>query len=433
MSDELRYQSGFASHFETQALPGALPIGQNSPQQPPMGLYAEQLSGSAFTAPRAHNRKCWLYRLRPSVLHRAFEPWTHDHWLSQSESMIATPNQLRWDPLPPPTSPTTFIQGLITWSGNGNPQQHSGATILQYVCNQSMDNQFFYNADGEMLIVPQLGSLQIETEMGRLEVEPSEIIIIPRGVKFQVNLQNESARGYVLENHGAPFVLPELGPIGANGLANPRDFLYPSAHFYDVEQKEFQLDCKYGGTFWRTMLSHHPLDVVAWHGNLAPCKYDLKRFNTIGSISFDHPDPSIFTVLTSPTNTPGVANVDFVIFPDRWMVAEHTFRPPYYHRNIMSEFMGLIEGIYDAKPGGFMPGGASLHNCMAAHGPDAASFEAATTEQLTPFKQQDTLAFMFESFVPWKVSQQAMNSPCRQNDYHTCWQGLKKLFPQKAS
>ncbi len=420
--DTLIYQTGFGNEFATEVLPGALPVGQNSPQQAPFGLYSEQLSGTAFTAPRFANRRSWLYRIRPSVQHKPFKQ-TSNRFLRSApfNETPPTPNQLRWNPLPLPTEPTDFVDGLTTIAGN------DGIGIHIYAANRSMQDRFFYNADGELLIVPELGGLRVHTELGILEVAPKDICVIPRGVKFRVNLLESQARGYVCENYGALFKLPDLGPIGANGLANARDFQTPVAAYEDREG-EFKLIAKFCGNLWEAEIGHSPLDVVAWHGNYAPYKYDLARFNTINTVSFDHPDPSIFTVLTSPTDTPGTANCDFVIFPARWVVAEHTFRPPYFHRNLMNEYMGLICGVYDAKETGFLPGGGSLHNCMSGHGPDADTFEKASNANLTPQRYENTLAFMFESRSVICPTKFAMETPALQSDYFECWQGLKKHF-----
>src|ERR1700744_1427108 len=234
--------------------------------------------------------------------------------------------------------------------------------------------------------------------------------VLPRGLKYRVELLDHSVRGYICENYGQPFRLPELGPIGSNGLANARDFLTPVAAFEDVA-KPTRLVEKFQNGLWATTLDHSPLDVVAWHGNFAPYKYDLARFNVINTVSFDHPDPSIFTVLTSPSDTPGVANCDFVIFPPRWMVAEQTFRPPWFHRNVMSELMGLVHGVYDAKAEGFVPGGPSLHHCISAHGPDVASWKGASEAELKPHKIDNTLAFMFESRWVFRPTAWAMTAP----------------------
>ena len=430
-SQPLLYHSGFGNEFASEAVPGALPVGQNSPQQAPHGLYAEQLSGTPFTAPRALNRRTWAYRLRPSVTHKPYTPLPQKMLRSTPFDEVPTPpNQLRWDPIAIPKESTDFVDGLITIAGNGDSSMHSGVAIHVYVANKSMVNRAFYNADGELLIVPQLGALLIHTEFGRIDLKPGEICVIQRGIKFRVELLEKEARGYICENYGGLFRLPDLGPIGANGLANPRDFQTPHAAYEDRDG-DFRVAAKFLGRLWEAQYDHSPLDVVAWHGNYAPYKYDLARFNCINSVSFDHPDPSIYTVLTSPSEIPGTANCDFVIFPPRWMVAEHTFRPPWFHRNFMNEFMGLIFGEYDAKAEGFVPGGASLHNCMSGHGPDAETYQKASTAELKPQKLTDTLAFMFETRFICKPTKYAMETAELQHDYFECWQGLKKNFKTK--
>jgi homogentisate 1,2-dioxygenase len=422
----LSYMSGFGGSFETEAVAGALPVGQNSPQKTPFGLFAEQLSGSAFTAPRHENRRSWLYRLRPTASHSPFRRYEGGKLICSGpfDEVPPSPNRLRWNPLPIPTEPTDFVDGLVTYAGNGDVSVQAGVGIHLYGANRSMQGRVFCDADGELLIVPQQGALRLATELGRLEVAPGEIAVLPRGVRFRVELDGP-ARGYVCENYGAPFRLPELGPVGANGLANARDFLHPVAWFEDRDEPT-EVVQKFQGGLWAMTLDHSPLDVAAWHGNLAPCKYDLSRFNAINTVSYDHPDPSIFTVLTSPSEVQGVANCDFVIFPPRWMVAEHTFRPPWFHRNIMSEFMGLVHGAYDAKAGGFAPGGASLHNCMAGHGPDRASYEKAIATELAPHKIEDTMAFMFESRWVIRPTRFAIETPLVQLDYDDCWEGFAK-------
>jgi homogentisate 1,2-dioxygenase len=416
--------SGFANHFATEAVPGALPQGRNSPQRPAHGLYAEQFSATPFTVPRAEARRSWLYRIRPSAMHPPYRRMAHP---SLAGALAPPdPNRLRWNPLPLPEAPTDFVAGLSTMFATGEGAYDHGVSVHLYAANRSME-RVFWNADGELLIVPEQGAIRLETELGRLPVAPGEIAVIPRGIRFRVILAGEAARGYVAENHGAALRLPDLGPIGANGLANPRDFLSPAAWFEDRDGPT-EVVQKYLGTLWTTTLDHSPLDVVAWHGNLAPYKYDLAHFNTIGTVSFDHPDPSIFTVLTSPTDTPGRANLDFVIFPPRWMVAEDTFRPPWFHRNVMNECMGLIRGVYDGKAEGFLPGGFSLHPMMSAHGPDAPTTERAESAPLAPHRIDGTLAFMFETAATLRPTQFAMASPQRQAHYDAVWNGLEKRF-----
>ena len=427
---ELKYQSGFGNKFASEALPNALPQGQNSPQKVAYGLYAEGISGTAFTAPRAENRSTWSYRIRPSAAHPPFKQIANGLWRTAPfDEATPPPNQLRWDPLPLPDAPTDFIDGLMTMGGNGDAAAHAGVAIHIYGANTSMADRFLQNSDGEMLLVPQQGRLVLATELGVLDVAPGEIAVVPRGIKFRVDLPDGPSRGYVCENYGQMLRLPELGPIGANGLANPRDFMAPVAAFED-RTGTFELVFKFQGNLWSTELDRSPLDVVAWHGDYAPYKYDLANFMVINTVSFDHADPSIFTVLTSPSGQPGTANVDFVIFPPRWMVAEHTFRPPWFHRNYMSEFMGLITGAYDAKAEGFLPGGASLHNCMAGHGPDAETFAAASEAELVAQKITDTMAFMFETKFAVRPTKYALESPQLQADYYKCWEGLAAHFRQ---
>jgi homogentisate 1,2-dioxygenase len=420
----LRYQSGFGNTFSTEAVKGALPLGQNSPQKPPKGLVAEVLSGTAFTAPRAENLSTWLYRRRPSAMHAPYRRMAQGLLRSGPfDEAEASPNRLRWNPLPIPAKATDFIDGLVTIAGSGDAAMQAGLAVHVYRANRSMQDRYFTNADGELMFVPQQGALLLCTELGRLEATPGEIAVVPRGVKFRVELGGPS-RGYLCENYGAPFRLPELGPIGSQGLAQRRDFLTPVAAFEEKRGK-CEVVAKFLGGLWTTELRHSPLDVFAWHGNCAPYKYDLARFMAINTVSFDHPDPSIFTVLTSPSGTPGTANCDFVIFPPRWMVAEHTFRPPWFHRNLMSELMGLVHGVYDAKAEGFLPGGISIHNCMSAHGPDAATHAKASSAGLKPHRIEDTLAFMWESRYVFRPTKAALGAKELQKDYDQVWDGFK--------
>jgi homogentisate 1,2-dioxygenase len=420
---KLTYQSGFGNTFSTEAVKGALPVGQNSPQKTPKGLYPEVLSGSAFTAPRAENLSSWLYRLRPTAMHPPFRRIAQGLLRSGPfDEVEASPNRLRWFPLPIPSRPTDFLDGLVTIAGSGDAASQSGIAVHVYRANRSMKDRYFYSADGELMFVPQQGALLLATELGRLEAKPGEVAVVPRGVKFRVEVGGAS-RGYVCENYSAPFRLPELGPIGSQGLAQRRDFLAPVAAYEDRAGK-CQVVAKFLGGLWATELRRSPLDVVAWHGNYAPYKYDLARFMVINTVSFDHPDPSIFTVLTSPSGQAGVANCDFVIFPPRWMVAEHTFRPPWFHGNVMSELMGLVRGVYDAKAEGFLPGGISIHNCMSGHGPDRPTYDKASSAPLAPHKIEDTLAFMWESRYVFRPTKAAMAAKELQKGYDKVWDGF---------
>jgi homogentisate 1,2-dioxygenase len=422
----MKYLTGFGNQHSSEAVPGALPIGRNSPQRAPHGLYAELLSGSAFTAPRVDNHRTWLYRRRPSVVVGGYEPLAHARWRSgaaQGES--APPDPLRWGPTPL-QGDGDFVDGLCSYAVNGEVGIQ-GMGALAFVATRSMGRRALVNADAEMLLVPQQGRLLVTTELGRMEVAPGSIALLPRGMAFKVDPLDVPARGYVCENFGAAMRLPELGPIGSNGLANPRDFEAPVA-WHEHEEGEYEIVKRYGGQLWRATQGHSPFNVVAWHGNLAPYRWDTARFMTINTVSFDHPDPSIFTVLTSPSDTPGWANVDFVIFPPRWMVAEDTFRPPWYHRNVMSEFMGLVLGQYDAKPEGFKPGGASLHNSYVPHGPDTEAFDKASNADLKPHKLDATLAFMFETRWPLRPTAWALREAPLEKTYADCWRDLKDQF-----
>ncbi|WP_082463336.1 homogentisate 1,2-dioxygenase [Sphingomonas sp. Leaf34] len=423
-NDSAGYLPGFGNHVSTEAVPGALPIGRNSPQRPAFGLYTEQLSGTAFTAPRHENRRSWLYRMRPTAEHPPFERYSGaKRFAPGTTDAPLAPNRLRWDPIEAPAPGTDLIDGMTTMLANRDPADLEGVALHVYAANADMSDRVFMDADGELLFVPQKGRLRLLTELGRIDIAPGQIALVPRGVRFRAELPDGEARGYVAENHGALFRLPDLGPIGANGLANPRDFETPVAWFEDRDEP-VEVVQKFMGSLWTTTLDHSPLDVVAWHGNLAPWRYDLSRFNTINTVSFDHPDPSIFTLLTSPSDVPGRANADFVIFPPRWMVAEGTFRPPWFHRNIMSEAMGLITGAYDGKAEGFAPGGISLHNLMSGHGPDLASWQGASAADLKPHKIDGTMAFMLESCWPYAPTAYALDHA--QLDYDAVWSDFPK-------
>jgi len=424
------FMPGFGNDFETEALPGALPQGQNSPQKCAYGLYAEQLSGTPFTAPRGQNERTWCYRIRPSVRHTSrFAKIDLPYWKTAPHVVedVISLGQYRWDPVPHSAEPLTFLTGMRTMTTAGDVNTQVGMAAHVYLVTRSMEDAYFYSADSELMVVPQEGRLRFCTELGVIDLEPKEIAILPRGMVFRVDLVEGPARGFVCENYGAKFDLPNRGPIGANCLANPRDFKTPVAAFEDRETPS-RMVVKWCGGFHACEIGHSPLDVVAWHGNYAPCKYDLRTFSPVGAILFDHPDPSIFTVLTAPSGVEGTANIDFVLFRERWMVAEHTFRPPWYHKNIMSELMGNIYGIYDAKPQGFVPGGMSLHNMMLPHGPDRDAFEGASNAELKPDKLDNTMSFMFETRFPQHLTEFAAREAPLQDDYVDCWTGLAKKF-----
>jgi homogentisate 1,2-dioxygenase len=427
-ASKLAYLTGFGNEFATEALPGALPVGRNSPQRCPYGLYAEQLSGTAFTMPRWFNRRTWTYRIRPGAMHQPFRRVDNGRVMAAFGHEAVPPNQLRWDPLTIPAEPTEWIDGWVTMAGNGSAAAMAGCAVHLYAANKSMDGRYFANADGELLVLPQQGRVRFRTELGVLEVAPTELAVIPRGVRVAVDLPDGPSRGYICENFGSLFRIPDLGAIGSNGLANPRDFETPVAAYEDREGR-FELVTKFMGERWSAEIGHSPLDVVAWHGNYVPYRYDLKRFNVIGSISYDHPDPSIFLVLQSQSAVPGIDSIDFVVFAPRVLAMQDTFRPPWFHRNVASEFMGLLQGAYDAKAEGFLPGGASLHNCWTGHGPDATTFEEQSAiDTAKPTYLRDTMAFMFETCLPYFPTRFALESAQLQHEYYRCWQGLKKHF-----
>ncbi|MCC6519745.1 MAG: homogentisate 1,2-dioxygenase, partial [Tabrizicola sp.] len=422
------YMPGFGNDFETEALAGALPQGQNSPQKCAYGLYAEQLSGSAFTKP--HPERTWCYRIRPSVKHTTrFAKIEVPHWKSAPHVLpeVISLGQYRWDPVPHSNEALTWITGMRTATTAGDVNTQTGMAAHVYTVTASMVDEYFYSADGELLVVPQEGRLRFATELGVIDLEPKEIAILPRGLVYRVEVLEGPARGFVCENYGVPFTLPNRGPIGANCLANPRDFKVPVAAFEDRDAPS-RVVLKWCGQFHETRIGHSPLDVVAWHGNYAPYKYDLRTYSPVGAILFDHPDPSIFTVLTAPSGLEGTANIDFVLFRERWLVAENSFRPPWYHKNVMSELMGNIYGIYDAKPKGFVPGGMSLHNCMLPHGPDRNAFEGASNAALKPEKLEETMSFMFETRFPQHLTEWAAKNAPLQDDYIDCWASLDKKF-----
>ena len=485
----LEYISGFNNHCATESVPDTLPVGQNSPQNVAHGLFAEQLSGTAFTCPRATNRRSWLYRLSPSVRQGNYTPSASSapddgDAAFTSTFPVADPNPRRWSPLPlvPDGALVDWIDGMQTMCGAGEPSVKEGVAIHMYTCNTPMRDRAFCNADGELLLVPQLGALRVTTECGLLHVAVGEIVVLPRNLRFSVSPEEAggacaACRGYVLEIYASRgFVLPELGPIGANGLAEPRDFLSPTAWYEDRAcPNGFTITTKYCGKLFDASRDYSVYDVVAWHGNYTPYKYDLSRFHAVNTVTTDHNDPSIFTVLTCPSHEPGVAVADFVIFPPRWLCAEHTLcarppagrststpghstrlraadhgvrlcvrpcvrpcvrlwparsRPPYFHRNVMSEFMGLVGGSYDAKAGGkdgFAPGGASLHVASTPHGPDGASYAAAlAADTSVPKKFDGGLAFMFETSAMLRLTATAIQSEAVQESYRECWEGLPR-------
>lgn len=425
------YMPGFGNDFETEALPGALPQGMNSPQRCEYGLYGEQLSGTAFTDVRPE--RTWCYRIRPSVKHsHRYEKIDLPYWVSAPHVVpdVISLGQYRWNPVPHSDQDLTWLTGMRTMTTAGDVNTQIGMATHIYLATELMVDSYFFSADSEMLVIPQEGHIRFCTELGIIDLEPKEIAIIPRGLLYRVEVLDGPARGFVCENYGQKFELPRRGPIGANCMANPRDFKTSVAAFEDREVHSI-VTAKWCGQFHKTKIEQSPLDVVAWHGNYAPYKYDLRTYCPVGAVLFDHPDPSIFTVLTAPSGQPGTANIDFVLFRERWMVAEDTFRPPWYHKNIMSELMGNIYGQYDAKPEGFVPGGVSLHNMMLPHGPDKNAFDGASNAKLGAEKLDNTMSFMIETRFPQHLTEFASKEAPLQDDYVECWTSLEKKFDGK--
>ncbi|KAH8805268.1 Homogentisate 1,2-dioxygenase [Xylogone sp. PMI_703] len=446
--EKYRYLAGFDSHLETEAVDGALPIAQNSPQKASYGLYNEKLSGTSFMAPRRENKQTWVYRILPSCTHNPYHLTDGSGGINgdtakTQEKLHFLPNQLQWDPFDHDQSKNLdFPSGLKMLAGSGDATIKEGCGMFIYAAGRSMDEKTsYYSGDGDFLIVPQEGELDIRTELGWLLVRPREICVIPRGIKYQVFLPSGPARGYALELYQNHFELPPLGVIGSHALANARDFQVPVANFSedfgptaDQGKNVYKVISKFNHNFFVAEQAHTPFDVVAWQGTYYPYKYDLGRFNTIGTVSYDHPDPSIFTCLTAPSHQPGTAVVDFVLFPPRWLVGEDTFRPAFFHRNIMSEFMGIIVGDFDARSGGhsgFVPGGANLHNVMSAHGADAESTENAREAELKPaWTGGDNLAFMFESSLMMGVTEWGLRTCKKIQRRYTeeSWGNLKSYW-----
>jgi homogentisate 1,2-dioxygenase len=390
-----------------------------------------------------------MYKILPSITQPALEPVDPkssratnlnrlvSDYKDKTKSVVVA-KQLRWKCIPEPDAKKniTFLDGLFSYCGAGSPEEREGLSIFGYTFNSCMGNDFFYSADGDFLFVPQTGPLHLETEMGKMLVDIGEFGVIPRGIKFRVVIpggEKVCHKGWICEVFGDHMKLPELGPIGANGLANPQDFCIPKASYYN-EKGEFNIYAKFLGEFFMCTSKMNPLDVVSWRGNYYPYKYNLRNYNTINSVSFDHPDPCIFTVMSSMSTRPGVAVLDFVVFQKRFMVAENTFRPPYFHRNTMAEFMGNIYGDYDAKSGGFEPGCSSLHSPMTPHGPETKATEKAMHEDLKPVKYKDTMSFMFESCYLLRIANDAYvteSSVQVDHEYNNCWNDMKIYFDPK--
>lgn len=410
-----KYLQGFANIFASESIKNTLPSKQNSPQHLENGLIAEQISGTAFTKSRATTLKSWLYKTHPSAIFNDFQLAKKTWNLTIRENQAPNPYRFK---KPNIKKADNFIDGCLPIAKNSKNR------IYHYQFDTLQKNHYMANLDGEFLFIPYQGILKVTTEFGQLTINPYEILVIPKGIYFSLEVKDSKTCGYLCENQGEPLVLPELGVLGTNALAYPEHFKYPVA-IKPQKVKRSILLVKNSDKWWQTTSDISPINTVAWRGNYAPYKYNLLDFNTINTVSFDHPDPSIFTVLTSSSAISGIANLDFVIFPARWMVAENTFRPPYFHRNVMSEFMGLLQGQYDAKSAGFQQGGFSIHNPMIGHGPDFNSYDKAIKrDSLKPDRYKNTLAFMLESNDAWQIMENRFVNDCEDKNYGNAWQGF---------
>ncbi|KAK0434287.1 homogentisate 1,2-dioxygenase [Armillaria borealis] len=409
--DPYKYQVGFGNRFASEAIPGILPQGQNHPQKNKYGLYMEGMTGSPFVAPRPQNLHAFMYRIRPSLDHKKFvrlpdSPDMESNFLPTNPKVHISPTQLNWAPPPFPSSKdeVDFIAGLKTIGGNGEPTAREGLALHIYLANADMKNKAFCDSDGDMLVVPQQGRLDVQTEFGRMMVRPGELMVIQKGMKFKVSLPDGPSRGYVQEIFGSHFELPDLGPIGGHGMANPRDFEVPLASF---EIDETSWEGKIGGQLFSAAQDHIPFDVVAWQGNYVPYKYAMEKFIFVGSVSKDHLDPSVFTVLTAKSKATGIPLVEILTVSERWNVASDTFRPPYYHRNNATEILCFISG---ERGGRYVPGGIVLQTVFCPHGPPPEVHKAAIVAELKPERiSKGSMAIAIETPMILSMTDYAMN------------------------
>ncbi|HEY3498273.1 MAG TPA: homogentisate 1,2-dioxygenase, partial [Polyangiaceae bacterium] len=424
--------AGFGNVHASEALPGALPHDRNTPRVGPYRLYPELTSGTAFTAERAENFRTWTYRIRPAAQQGLLEPLAHATFRDDFEDEPPEPNLTGFSPLPLPSAACDFVDGLVTIGGAGSARLRRGYAVHLYAANRNMEERAFYDADGELLLLPELGALRILTELGVLDVRPGEVALLPRGLRFSVALREAAARGYVAEVFGRHFRLPERGPIGSNGLAEARHFRTPAAWHEDRLAPGYRIAAKLGGALYEARQDHSPFDVVAWHGNHCPYVYDLALFTPAGYTRVDHPDPSIHTVLSAPLDERGTHSLDLVVFPPRWDATEGTFRPPYFHRNATTEINGIVREV--SSPGSmFVPGCLFLTPSMTPHGPVAAGVERAFSlsdaEADKPHRYSENACwFQFETALPFSLTPWARNAPHRLHDWHSKWGSYRSYF-----
>lgn len=434
--DDTSGQSGFGNTHHGEQLPGAVPRSQNSPRHVPYGLYAEQISGSGFVARRGENLRTWVYKVRPSSGHRLLEPLDHATFNTDFADEPAAVNLAGYEPLLVPETPTDFVDGVHTFAGAGDPRTRRGAAIHLYVANRSMEHRAFCNADGDMLLVPELGAMTVQTELGVLDLAPGQIMLIPRGLLFAVHLHDDEARGFIGETYGKPFELPDRGPVGSNGMADERHFRAPTAWAEDRLDPGYRRTVKAGGVLYEVSQDHTPWDVFGWHGNYTPYVFDLSDFAAITTGRVDHMDPSAGTVLSAPLDEPGYNALDFVFFPERFDVSKHTFRPPFFHRNVITEFNGIVqESPRPDSP--FGPGVCFLTPKMTPHGVMARSVEHALRQSDAEADEpihlgHGSLWFQFETALPLSLSRWARTARNRRLDWDGVWGRYAAYFDRDA-
>jgi homogentisate 1,2-dioxygenase len=433
---EMTTLEGFGAPLQSEALPGALPLHQNSPRHAPYGLYPEQLSGTAFGLPRHKNLRTWLYRIRPSAQQSPFRPLRHETFTTAFTSEPVEPNLFGWRPCPIPSAGQDFVDGIVTLGGAGDGHSRRGYALHWFTANRSMDNRAFCNADGDFLLVPQLGELTLVTELGVLEVGTGQIALLPRGLRYSVVLRSPAARGFIAEVYGRHFELPERGVIGANGLADARHFRTSTAWFEDRLELGYRITSKLGGVLYDAQQDYSPYDVVAWHGNYVPYVYDLAAFVPVSNVRVDHPDPSIYSVVSCPLDETGSNLLDLIVFPPRWDPTEHTFRPPFFHRNATMEWNAVVRS--DSSDGALFESGVSfLTPPMTPHGVTSAAVERAfrldEATAAVPHRSSDqSLWIQFESSLPLQLSPLAREPSRAILDWPTVWGAYRNHFrPQR--
>lgn len=415
---------GFGGHHRGEALAGAVPGRQNTPRHAPYGLHSEQVSGTGFVAPRRENLRSWLYRIRPSAQHTRFSPVDHPR-VSHDFEIQSSPNLSAWSQIVDDSEgPQDFVAGLTTLGGAGNPALRRGFALHGYRATADMEDHAFTNADGDLLVLPQQGRLIALTEFGALEVEPGEVLLLPRGLRVSILVPDGEAQGYAAEIFAGHFQLPERGPIGANGLVDERHFRGPTPYYEDRLAPGFRMTHKFGGALSEATQDHSPFDVVGWHGAYLPLAYRFSAFSPVSNTAFDHTDPSAFTVLSAALDEEGANALDLVVFPARWDPTEHTFKPPYFHRNVTTEINGIIEDPSLNAP--FTTGMVFVTPSMTPHGVRAGAVERflAKSDEAAdrPTKSSSkSLWFQFETALHFHRTEWAKRTDLAKEDWPDVW------------